>query len=80
MVHVQGAVLPTKYIHESSCFQLSHEEDHNVIHVEVSTQWKLALLDQLKVSCYEFHDPMDFYMESMFPQVQNVSYFGMTFL
>jgi hypothetical protein len=78
MVDVQGAVLPTEDIHESSYFQLSHEEDHNVIHVEVSTQWQLALLDQLKVSCYEFHDPVVSYMESMFPQVQNMVDFCMT--
>jgi hypothetical protein len=58
MVHVQDVVLPAGDTRKSSCFQLKHEEDNNVINVLDSTQCQSYPLDQLEMAFHEFHDPI----------------------
>lgn len=77
VVHVQDAVLPAEDTQKSSCFQLKHEEDNNVIHVVDSTKWKSCPLDQLGMSCHEFHDPIADRIESLLSKNLRATGFGM---
>ena len=77
MVHVQDVVLPAKDTRKSSCFQLKHEEGKSVIHVVDSEQWQCYPLDQLEMSCHEFHDSIAYWIESLLSKTPRDTSFGM---
>jgi hypothetical protein len=51
-------------------------EDHNFIDESTFTEEQYCILNQLKMSCHKYHDPVDFCMELYFLKVSNAPIVG----